>query len=103
MEGRPKGRRELMNRLRKRFVDGDKQEPFADREYVKESKRLFKLYGGVLADGSAEDRASYDIVTDLIQDIKRYEKAYDILMDWFDCIPEEDREAVSKELEEVDL
>lgn len=30
-----------------------------------------------------------------------YKKAYNILIDWFDCIPEEDRAEVSEELEKV--
>ena len=34
---------------------------------------------------------------------KDYKKAYDILMDYFDCIPEEEREEVSKKLDEVGL
>jgi len=32
---------------------------------------------------------------------RRYKKAYQILMDWFDYIPEEDREEVSNQLEEI--
>jgi len=32
-----------------------------------------------------------------------YKKAYQILMDWFDYIPEEDRQQVSDELEKVGL
>ena len=33
----------------------------------------------------------------------RYKKGYDIMMEYFDDIPEEEREDVSKRLDEVDL
>ena len=42
-------------------------------------------------------------IIELQSDIARYKKAYDILMDYFDCIPEEEREEVSDQLEKCDL
>ena len=35
--------------------------------------------------------------------IKDYKKAYNILMDYFDCIPEDERQEVSDKLNEVGL
>jgi len=42
-------------------------------------------------------------IAKLCDELKSYKKAYNILMDWFDYIPEEDRAEVSKQLEEVGL
>lgn len=32
-----------------------------------------------------------------------YESAFNIMMEWFDCIPEDEREAVDEELKECGL
>ena len=37
------------------------------------------------------------------KELNRYKKAYNILMDWFDYIPEEDRQDVCDQLDKVGL
>ena len=36
-------------------------------------------------------------------ELNNFRKAYDILMDYFDCIPEDERQEVSDQLDECDL
>lgn len=42
-------------------------------------------------------------IIELKAKLKRYVKAYNILMDKWDCIPEEERQEVSDQLDKVDL
>ena len=38
-----------------------------------------------------------------MKELERYKKAYHILMDYFDSIPDEEKEEVDKKLKELDL
>ena len=38
---------------------------------------------------------------ELVEELQRYQKAYEILMEWFDFIPEDERQEVSDELDKV--
>ena len=56
----------------KSFLKEDKQEPFLDREYAEETKRIF----GLLKEGSGDfensiDRTFFDIVKDIFREIKK--------------------------------
>ena len=42
-------------------------------------------------------------IIQLEKELEDYKKAYDILMDYFDCIPDEEKEEVSKQLDECNL
>ena len=59
----------LIKRLLGRFIDEDRVDRFADREYVEETKRIYKLL--IVPEGMADfknptDRAIYDIVMEII-------------------------------------
>lgn len=56
----------------KSFIEEDKEEPFLDREYVDETKRIFSL----LKEGNGDfenptDRAIFDIVKDIFREVKK--------------------------------
>ena len=56
-----------IERLEISFIIEDKKEPFINREYVKETKRIFKLLksGIIGSEQDVTDRAIYDIVNDI--------------------------------------
>lgn len=59
----------MIEKLERIFKKEDKTDPFGDREYAEESKRLFKILKegeGILDLQDPKDRATYDIVTDVI-------------------------------------
>lgn len=39
----------------------------------------------------------------LKKELRRYKKAYNLFMDYFDYLPDEDKEGVSKKLEKLNL
>ena len=52
--------------LEEEFIKADKSEPFLDRNYVRESKRIFNLLRGrTPSDFNSGGRAIYDIVLDI--------------------------------------
>lgn len=63
-------KKETIERAEKSFLKEDKAEPFIDRAYVKETKRIF----GLLKEDNGDfedvtDRAIYDIVSDIFRGI----------------------------------
>jgi len=56
-----------------------------------------------LLEGNLKDLFNGVIRQKLPKKLPDYKKAYDILMDWFVYIPEEDRQSVSEELDKVGL
>ena len=45
--------------------------------------------------------SEFDKITELMADRERYRKAYHILMEYWDCIPEDEREELNKKLKAV--
>lgn len=62
-------REKLMKQLLKEFLKEDKDDPFIDRDYVEETKRIYKLL--MVPEGMTQhlniDRAVYDIVADILR------------------------------------
>ena len=64
---------EAISKAEKSFLEEDKKEPFLDREYVDETKRIFSLIKGKSSMGDFEnptDRAIFDVVYDILREIK---------------------------------
>lgn len=55
-----------MKRLLKEFIKEDESEPFINREYVEETKRIYRLLIGDIPHGNETDNAVYDIVNALL-------------------------------------
>lgn len=56
----------------KSFLKEDKKEPFIDREYVDETKRIFSLLKADVGDfENPTDRAIFDIVKDIFREIRK--------------------------------
>ncbi len=67
-------KKEIIKKLEKSFVKEDKAEPFLDREYVEETKRIYKLLKNNDTSSDfidATDKAIYDIVEDIFREIKK--------------------------------
>ena len=64
---------EAIKRAEKSFLEEDKKEPFLNREYVEETKRIFSLLRNKSSMGDFEnptDRAIFDLVYDILREIK---------------------------------
>lgn len=57
---------EILEKLKKSFIEEDKQEPFQNREYVEETLRVFDLLiGGFDLGEDEKNNAIQDIVSDI--------------------------------------
>ncbi len=64
---------EIIKRAEKSFLEADKEEPFLSREYAEETKRIYGLIKNKSSMGDFEsptDRAIFDIVYDILREIK---------------------------------
>lgn len=64
---------EAIKKAEKSFLQEDKKEPFLDREYVDETKRIFCLLKDKSSMGDFEnptDRAIFDVVYDILRELK---------------------------------
>ena len=65
----------ILTKLLKSFIEEDKKEPFFDREYSKETKRIYNN----LIEGNgveSQDRAIYDIISDIFKFLSVNEDIY---------------------------
>ena len=61
-------RKQIINKVEKSFNTEDKKEPFLNRAYVDETKRILNLLKSDCGDfENPTDRAIYDIVTDILK------------------------------------
>lgn len=59
-------KKEILKKLLKSFEEEDKKEPFLDREYVEETKRIYN--GLIISDvDNYVGKATYDIVNDIFR------------------------------------
>ena len=64
--------RKIIEKLEKEFIKEDKEEPFLNREYVEETKRIYKLLKEEIdSEENPTDRAIYDIVNDIFRELDR--------------------------------
>ena len=64
--------RKIIEKLEREFIKEDKKEPFLNREYVEETKRIYKLLKGEIdSEENPTDRAIYDIVNDIFRELDR--------------------------------
>jgi hypothetical protein len=63
---------EILKKLKGEFVKEEKAEPFQNREYVKESTRIFNMLIDGFDFGKNEtDNATFDIVDDIFRYFKK--------------------------------
>jgi hypothetical protein len=61
-------KQKILEKLKKQFIKEDKEEPFLNRAYVKETKRIFDMLLGVKKSSFNEtDYAIFDIVDDIFK------------------------------------
>jgi len=64
-------RTEIIKKAEKSFLEEDKAEPFLDREYAEETKRIYGLLKEDMGDfENPTDRAIFDLVNDILREIK---------------------------------
>lgn len=56
---------ELVKILKERYEEDNKEEPFADQEYVNEIIRLCKVLASTPKDNNPKDRALIDLVNEI--------------------------------------
>ncbi len=64
----------IIEKLEKSFIEEDKAEPFLDREYVEETKRIYKLLKNNNTNSDfidSTDRVIYDIVKDIFREVRK--------------------------------
>jgi len=62
---------EIIIKAEKSFLESDKEEPFLNREYAEETKRIFALIKNKSSMGDFEDpkdRAMFDVVYDILRE-----------------------------------
>ena len=65
----------IIEKLEKSFIEEDKAEPFLDREYVEETKRIYKLLKNNNTNSDfidSTDRVIYDIVKDIFREVRKW-------------------------------
>ena len=63
---------QIIKKIEKEFIKEDKAEPFINREYVEETKRIFGLLKESVGDFDNDtNRAIYDIVQDIFRYYRR--------------------------------
>lgn len=62
-------RKEILEKLKKSFIEEDVEEPFQNREYVRETLRIFDLLSD---DITPEETKTDEAITDIVNDIFRY-------------------------------
>ena len=63
----------IIEKAEKSFLDADKEEPFLNREYAEETKRIYLLLKNRASMGDFEsptDRAIFDIVQDIFRELE---------------------------------
>ncbi len=65
---------DIIKKAEKSFLEDDKLEPFLNREYAEETKRIYGLLKDKCSMGdfeSPKDRAIFDVVYDILREVKR--------------------------------